>query len=156
MGRFHRTAAALLAVAAAAHVVFGLHQAGRLPADDIYGYFLPNVLHAIHAVHDGGRGLFWNPFQCCGEPFFGNGATGLLYPLHWLFLVLEPNRAVHVVQAANMAIGGAGMIAALLLTAPWPVLLSLVLCYLVLLPYGWARYGAIRRRREQQAPAGEA
>jgi len=54
------------------------------------------------------------------------------------------------------AIGGAGMIAALLLTAPWPVLLSLVLCYLVLLPYGWARYGAIRRRREQQAPAGEA
>ena len=55
------------------------------------------------------------------------------------------------------AIGGAGMIAALLLTAPWPVLLALVLCYLVLLPLGWASYATIKRRRErQQAPAGEA
>lgn len=54
------------------------------------------------------------------------------------------------------AIGGAGMIAALLLTAPWPVLLALVLCYLVLLPFGWASYVTIKRRREQQVPAGEA
>src|SRR5262249_4711714 len=51
-----------------------------------------------------------NPLQCCGEPFFGNAATGLLYPPHWLFLVVEPNRAVHLVQAANMLVGATGML----------------------------------------------
>src|SRR5437016_34365 len=109
MGRFGPAAVVVLAAAAAEHVLVALH-AGRLPAADVYGYFLPNVLHAVHAVHDGGRGLLWNPFQSCGEPFFGNAATGLLYPLHWLFLVMEPNRALHAVQAANMLLGGTGML----------------------------------------------
>lgn len=53
------------------------------------------------------------------------------------------------------AIGAAGMIAALLLTAPWPMLLALVLAYLALLPFGWASYRAIKRRRAQ-APVDEA
>lgn len=47
------------------------------------------------------------------------------------------------------AIGAAGVVAALLLTAPWPVMLALVLGYLLLLPYGWASYAAIRRQRER-------
>jgi CDP-diacylglycerol--serine O-phosphatidyltransferase len=51
------------------------------------------------------------------------------------------------------AIGGAGMIAALLLTAPWPVLLALALGYIVLLPVGWISYRTIKRRREQAPPA---
>src|SRR5437016_6818187 len=98
MSRSGPVAIVILAAAAAGHVLFELHT-GRVPAGDIYGYFLPNVLHALHALGHGGRGLLWNPFQSCGEPFFGNGATGLLYPPHWLFAVLEPNRALHVVQA---------------------------------------------------------
>jgi CDP-diacylglycerol--serine O-phosphatidyltransferase len=51
------------------------------------------------------------------------------------------------------AIGGAGMIAALLLTAPWPVLLALALGYIILLPVGWISYRTIKRRREQAPPA---
>lgn len=45
------------------------------------------------------------------------------------------------------AIGAAGMIAALLLTAPWPVLLAMALLYLALLPYAWLSYARIRRQR---------
>lgn len=45
------------------------------------------------------------------------------------------------------AIGAAGMIAALLFTAPWPVLTALAVAYLVMLPVGWASYARIRRRR---------
>ncbi|HTH28418.1 MAG TPA: phosphatidylcholine/phosphatidylserine synthase [Sphingobium sp.] len=52
------------------------------------------------------------------------------------------------------AIGAAGMIAALLLTAPWPMMLALVLGYIVLLPIGWLSYRTIKRRRER-APAAE-
>lgn len=48
-----------------------------------------------------------------------------------------------------MAIGGAGLIAALLMTAPWPTLFALAAAYLLLLPYGWASYRAIRRQRER-------
>ena len=110
MSRAGPVAIVVLAAAAAGHVLLDLHLRGGVPAGDIYGYFLPNVLHAVDAVRHGGRGLLWNPFQTCGAPFFGNGATGLLYPLHWLFLVLEPNAAVHAVQAANMLIGAAGML----------------------------------------------
>jgi hypothetical protein len=45
------------------------------------------------------------------------------------------------------------MIAALLLTAPWPVLLALALGYIILLPVGWISYRTIKRRREQAPPA---
>jgi CDP-diacylglycerol---serine O-phosphatidyltransferase len=45
------------------------------------------------------------------------------------------------------AIGAAGIIAALLLTAPWPVLLALALVYLTLIPIAWVSYARIRRQR---------
>jgi CDP-diacylglycerol--serine O-phosphatidyltransferase len=45
------------------------------------------------------------------------------------------------------AIGAAGVVAALLLTAPWPVLLVVSLIYLALIPYAWVSYGRIRRQR---------
>lgn len=46
-----------------------------------------------------------------------------------------------------LAIGAAGMIAALLFTAPWPVLTGLSLLYLVLIPVAWANYSRITRQR---------
>jgi hypothetical protein len=102
-------AVVLVLVGAAAHyVLVELHRPG-VPANDVYAYFVPNVLLAVQAAAHGGRGLLWNPWQSCGEPFFGNAATGLLYPLHWLFLLLETNRGVEVVQMLNMLIGAVGM-----------------------------------------------
>lgn len=46
-----------------------------------------------------------------------------------------------------MAIGAAGIVAALLFTAPFPVLTGLTIVYLALLPAGWMIYGRIRRQR---------
>lgn len=51
------------------------------------------------------------------------------------------------------AIGAAGMLGALLLTAPWPVLLGMALTYLALLPIGWMSYARIRRLRARPRDA---
>jgi CDP-diacylglycerol--serine O-phosphatidyltransferase len=53
-----------------------------------------------------------------------------------------------------LAIGAAGVLAALLMTAPWPVLLVIGLGYFALLPIGWASYARLRRQREH-GPAAE-
>ena len=103
-------AAGLLFVAAALYfVLIELHRPAATPALDVYVYFLPNKLHAVYSALRGGSGLLWNPYQSCGEPFFANTAMGLLYPPHLLFLVLDPNVALHVVLILNMVLGAAGM-----------------------------------------------
>jgi len=53
------------------------------------------------------------------------------------------------------AIGAAGMLAALLLTAPWPVLLGVSATYLILLPISWMSYARIRRLRAHARDAGQ-
>src|SRR5204862_3346559 len=104
-------AASLLFVLAAAYVVLvALHRPAPFPAFDVYIYFIPNKLHAVYSVWHGGKGLLWNPYQACGEPFFANPAIGLLYPPHLLFLVLEPNAAVHAVLIVNLVVGALGML----------------------------------------------
>ena len=115
----------LLVVAAAYFVLIELHTAGQTAALDVYIYYLPNKLHAVYSARDGGKGLLWNPYQSCGEPFFANPAMGLLYPPHLLFLFLEPNTAVHVVLILNMVIGGSGMLLLLReLGLGWPAALA--------------------------------
>jgi CDP-diacylglycerol--serine O-phosphatidyltransferase len=46
-----------------------------------------------------------------------------------------------------LAIGAAAMTAALLFTAPWPVLTGLSFLYLVMLPIGWVSYRRVKRQR---------
>ena len=110
-GRHVGTAAVVaVALAAAVHfVLVELHRGGGTPAFDTYIYYLPIKLHAVASVWEGGRGLLWNPYQSFGEPFFANPAMGLLYPPHLMFLLLEPNAAVHAVLILNMVIGATGM-----------------------------------------------
>jgi len=102
-------AAALIVGAAVYYVLVALHSPGPA-ALDTYGFFVPNVLHAVASVRDGGRGLLWNPFQGCGQPFFANNVTGLLYPPHLLFLVFDVNTALHAVLIVNVVLGGIGML----------------------------------------------
>ena len=113
-GRPTRAAAAaalLLIVAAAVSFVYGgLHRPATTLAFDVYVYFLPIKIHLARSLAEGGSGLLWNPFQSCGEPFFANPTTGLFYPPHLLFLILEPNTAVHAVLIVNMVIGAVGML----------------------------------------------
>ena len=47
-----------------------------LLAYDTYSYFVPNVLHALRALHGDAGGLLWIPYQNCGQPFFANPLTG--------------------------------------------------------------------------------
>lgn len=56
-------------------------------------------------------------------------------------------------QMRLFAIAAAGVAAALLMTAPWPLFLALTLGYLLLIPYGWWRYAQIRRGRADLPPA---
>src|SRR5262245_35758847 len=75
-------------------------------AYDTYSYFLAHAMYAARAVHEDAGGLLWNPFQNCGQPFFANPLTGLLYPPHLLFLILAPDVALHAVTVVNLAIAG--------------------------------------------------
>jgi Bacterial membrane protein YfhO len=104
-------AAALLLITAAVYFVFGvLHRPATTLGFDVYVYFLPIKMHLARSLAAGGSGLLWNPFQSCGEPFFANPTTGLFYPPHLLFFLLEPNAAVHAVLIVNMVIGAVGML----------------------------------------------
>jgi hypothetical protein len=97
--------------AAAFYVVaFGLGegQRGQL-AFDVYGYYYPHMLYALDRLAAGGQGLLWNPFQNCGQPFFGITETGLLYPLNVFFVLFEPPLALRAVLFTNLIIGGLGM-----------------------------------------------
>jgi hypothetical protein len=106
-----RIAVPLLAVCAAAFYVvgFGLGEGrpGQL-AFDVYAYFYPNMLYALQRLNAGGSGLLWNPFQNCGQPFFGITETGLLYPLNVFFILFEPPLALRLLLFANLLIGGFG------------------------------------------------
>lgn len=97
-------------LAAALYVVgFGLGEGkpGQL-AYDVFGYYYPNVLYALRALESQNSGLLWNPFQNCGQPFFGITESGLLYPLNALFLVFHPQLALRVLLVVNLLIGGLG------------------------------------------------
>jgi hypothetical protein len=106
-----RRALPLVAIAVAAACVIAFRMGEQGPADlafDVYFYFYPNVLYALRSLAAGGSGLFWNPFQNCGQPFFANIETGLIYPLNALFLLLEPHTALRGVLFGNLLIGGFG------------------------------------------------
>lgn len=106
-----RRAIALAVAFLAAALYFVLIEVHRpaQPAQDVYAYFLPNAVHAARSFWEGGRGLLWNPYQSCGQPFLANVEVGLFYPPHLFFLLLEPNTAVHVVLIFNMIAGATGM-----------------------------------------------
>jgi len=100
-------AVATAGAAAAYFLLFRTGETGRdIPAWDTYALFYPNVLHALSALRDGGHGLLWNPFQNCGQPFFGNVEAGLLYPANVLFLLLDPDWALRGVLLFNLLVAG--------------------------------------------------
>jgi hypothetical protein len=78
-------------------------------AFDIYMYYYPNMLYAARQVAAGGRGLLWNAYQNCGEPFFGISSTGILYPASFFFLLLGGDHALYAVTVFNLAVAGVGL-----------------------------------------------
>jgi hypothetical protein len=108
-------ARALTAAALAASplwFVFGIlapraSQELRLPSYDFYAYFYPNVLYAGHGLEQG-FGLFWNPYQNCGQPFFALSLTALLYPPSLIFHWLDRETALMLSMVLHLAFGGLG------------------------------------------------
>ena len=100
--------ALVLIAAAAAYVIQERTILGLLPAYDLYAYFYPKVLYALDSLGDGGKGLLWNPYQNCGQPFFAVSQTGLLYPPYALFLILDPAWALRGVLFVHLVLGGVG------------------------------------------------
>lgn len=96
------------AVAAAVYVLlYRLGEGGRgLPAWDIYAHYYPNMLYALRAMQDGGRGILWNPLQNCGQPFLANIEAGLLYPANAFFLVFDPDTALRAVLFVDLLVAG--------------------------------------------------
>ena len=109
LGRWVWAALAVLVCAAsAAYVVRYRTSSGWYPPTDLYAYFYPKVLYALSRLADGGRGLLWNPYQNCGQPFAALPQTGVWYPVYLLFLVFEPGTALSAVLYAHLFIGGVG------------------------------------------------
>jgi len=70
---------------------------------DLPSYFVP-LRHCAAEVLAGSRSPFWNPDVGCGEPFFANPQSGLLYPPVWLAAVLRPAVTVGVEAGLHLAI----------------------------------------------------
>ena len=84
----------------------GAEQGYGVGGYDIYAYFYPNILHVEQSLRHG-AGLLWNPYQDCGQPFFGVSQTGLLYPLNAVFLLLPREPALIASLAVHLFIAGA-------------------------------------------------
>lgn len=113
--RRQRAAAAVLVLAASLLLALDFLRAWETNvgpnaylAFDTYNYFYRNMLYAAHAVAEGGRGLFWNSLQHCGQPFFSVGSTAVLYPPNWLFLWLAPDVALRTEIVFHLVVGGVG------------------------------------------------
>jgi hypothetical protein len=60
----------------------------------------------FHELASGNLAL-WNPHCACGEPFFGNFQSALLYPLNFLFLLAPLDAAINWTIALHVFLGGA-------------------------------------------------
>lgn len=74
---------------------------------DIPSYFVP-LRQRTAEVLRGERGPFWDPDVGCGEPYYANPQTTLLYPLAWLGLVAPAPVAVGIEAGLHLALLGVG------------------------------------------------
>lgn len=83
-----------------------------LAAYDFYGQFYPLAVHAWRALREG-SGIFWNPYQSCGQPLFAATVmhVGPLNPANLVFLFLERETAVIASVILNLTLAGAGTFA---------------------------------------------
>ena len=105
-----------------------------VPSYDVYGYIYPTFLYAWRSLHERG-GLLWNPYQDCGQPFFANSQSALLYPPNLLFGILDREPAFITTLVLHLCIGGAGMY---LLGREHRLRVPAALCGALAFQLGWA------------------
>ena len=82
--------------------------AGWCPgARDLPTYFVPLRERTAEVVRLQ-QAPFWNADSGCGEPYFANPQTGVLYPPAWLAAALPGRQAVGVEVGLHLALLGAG------------------------------------------------
>jgi hypothetical protein len=90
----------MLLIAAA---IAGLSPGGR----DLPTYFLPLRERTAEVVRRA-QPPFWNPDAGCGEPFYANPQTGVLYPPAWLAALVPGRQALALEVALHLGLLGAG------------------------------------------------
>ncbi|HEX2164836.1 MAG TPA: hypothetical protein VHM02_12875, partial [Thermoanaerobaculia bacterium] len=82
--------------------------AGNPALSDVVWQIQPWLLFARHELR-AGRLPTWNPFQDAGAPFWGNGQSAPLFPLHLLFAALPEGLAWLFLPWLKVTIGGMGV-----------------------------------------------
>ena len=106
-------ALAVLAVGgASAGIWWSAVARGFWPASspDTFSYFFPSLRYLADVSPCTGDGLFWTRLQNCGQPVFGNGQVGALYPPNVLFLILDPRAALAATNTLHLLLGSFGML----------------------------------------------
>lgn len=75
--------------------------------DDVTFQVEPWLLFLRHELR-AGRLPFWNPFQSAGAPYWANGSSAPLFPLHLLFTLLPVQLGFVLLPWLRLAIGGLG------------------------------------------------
>lgn len=82
---------------------------GARPANfvtsDLNGWILPETIASLAQLERGEIPL-WNPDSLCGQPLLANLAFPAFYPPNWLFLGLDPLRAIGWFVALHLALAG--------------------------------------------------
>src|SRR3954447_916642 len=76
--------------------------------EDIAAYFQPLWTAAARQMRRGSLPS-WELFAWSGQPVIGDPQVGALYPLNWLWMLLNPLRSYAWLQLVHAAIGAAGM-----------------------------------------------
>ncbi|REJ88381.1 MAG: hypothetical protein DWQ34_22610 [Planctomycetota bacterium] len=104
-------AAAVLFAVLYAPVLFA--PAGHISADPSGGLatgWLPAAQIAANLAVSGEFPI-WDPYSLCGAPFLRSARLGILYPPHWLHMLLPPERTFNFLLVAHalLAAGGTWM-----------------------------------------------
>ncbi len=102
---------------ALALVYFGslvVHPAQTLYADhsDLLALHVPWQTFLCRSWHDTGELPLWNPLQFSGQPFVHDIQAAILYPPHWIFLVIDEacvGAALSWLVVAHIVLAGWGM-----------------------------------------------
>jgi hypothetical protein len=83
------------------------HSSGNPLLRDVTYQIQPWLLFLRHELRSG-RLPYWNPWQFSGSPFWANGQSAPLFPLHLLFAVLPLQLGFVLLPWLRLAIGGCG------------------------------------------------
>ncbi|MDO9019758.1 MAG: YfhO family protein [Deltaproteobacteria bacterium] len=100
---------AALVVAAAVAWQYRAPLTGRVwYFEDIAAYFVPLHTAAAKAMRAGGLAV-WEPGAWSGQPVIADPQVGCFYPLHWLWLAVQPVTLYAWLALAHTAFGAVGM-----------------------------------------------